>query len=129
MKILVVDLDGTLCHLKPDSDRNNHTGQEKPIENMVYLIQQLIWTDIKVIIMTGRKYKYFDITVQWLVSHWILVEIIMQTKWQADKNHIFKEEQLRKIQENHEIIAMIDDNCDLIPVCKKLNILLLTVHR
>lgn len=53
----------------------------------------------------------------------------MQTKSKADKNHIFKEEQLRKMQENHEIIAMVDDNPAMIEVCKKLWILLLTVHR
>ena len=129
MKILVVDLDWTLAELNPDSDRNNHTGQEKPIEQMVYLVQQLIQSDIKVIVMTGRKDKYFDITVSWLMAQWLPVEVIMQTKSKADKNHIFKEEQLRKIQENHEIIAMVDDNPAMIEVCKKLDILLLTVHR
>lgn len=129
MKIIVFDLDGTLCHLNPEQDRNNHTWDEKPIESMVYLVKQLMQTDIKVIVLTWRKDKYFSITVQWLFRQWIPVEVVMQTKSKADKNHIFKEEQLRKIQENHEIIAMVDDNPAMIEVCKKLWILLLTVHR
>ena len=52
-KIIVVDLDGTLCHLNPESERNNHTGEEKPIESMVYLIQSLMQIDhIKILVLT-----------------------------------------------------------------------------
>ena len=129
MKIILIDLDWTLAELKPDSDRNNHTGDEKPIEQMVYLVQQLMHTDLNVIVMTGRKDKYFSITVQWLISQWIPVEVIMQTKGRADKNHVFKKEQMIEIQKNHEIIALVDDNPLMIPVCKDLGILLLTVNR
>lgn len=129
MKLLIVDIDGTLCHLKPDSERNKHTGNEKPIENMVYLISSMLLLDhIKVIVMTGRKDKFFDITVDWLVSQWLPVEVIMQKKWKAGKNHIFKKEQLQKLQEKHEILAVIDDNPDMIPVCKELWITMLQVH-
>ena len=46
--------------------------------------------------------------------------IIMQEKSQADKNHIFKEEKLRELQKEYDIIAVIDDNPYLVPVCKKL---------
>lgn len=69
-KAIIFDLDGTLCHLKPDSERNNHTGDEKPIESMIYLIRSILQLDhIKVIVMTGRKDKYFDITVKWLCDN------------------------------------------------------------
>ena len=53
----------------------------------------------------------------------------MQEKSQADKNHIFKREKLIELKEKYDIIAMFDDNPDLIPVCKELWILLLQVHR
>lgn len=52
----------------------------------------------------------------------------MQEGSQAQKNHIFKKEALQKLQEEYDIIALIDDNPDLIPVCKELKILLLQVH-
>lgn len=129
-KAIVFDLDWTLCEMKPDSERNNHTGDEKSIEQIVYLAQSLLQLDhIKVIVMTGRKSKYLLITISWLERHWIPVEIIMQTKWTAEKNHIYKEKELVKLQERYDIVAMVDDNPDLIPVCKKLGILLLQVHR
>ena len=129
-KAIVFDLDWTLCEMKPDSELNNHTGDEKSIEQIVYLAQSLLQLDhIKVIVMTGRKSKYLLITISWLERHWIPVEIIMQTKWTADKTHIYKEKELVKLQERYDIVAMVDDNCGLIPVCKKLGILLLQIHR
>ena len=58
----------------------------------------------------------------------IYAEIVMQTKNTADKNHIFKREQLQKIQERYDIIAVIDDNPAMIEVCRDLSITLLQVH-
>jgi len=56
--------------MKPDSERNNHTGDEKSIEQIVYLAQSLLQLDhIKVIVMTGRKSKYLLITISWLERH------------------------------------------------------------
>lgn len=52
----------------------------------------------------------------------------MQMKSTADKNHVFKREQLQKIQERYDIIAVIDDNPELIDVCRDLSITLLQVH-
>ncbi len=127
-KILVVDMDWVLCRLKPESERNNHTGNEDPIENMVYLIQSIMQTDIKVLILTGRKEKYLDETIHWLVKHNIPAEIVMQMKKTADKNHIFKREQLQKMQERYDIIAMIDDNPQMSEVCKELWIIFLKVE-
>lgn len=66
--------------------------------------------NIKVLILTGRKEKYLHETIHWLVKHDIPAEIVMQTKSQADKNHVFKREQLNKMREKYDILAVIDDN-------------------
>lgn len=54
--------------------------------------------------------------------------LIMQEWSTAEKNHIYKEKELVKLQERYNIVAIFDDNPDLIPVCKRLWILLLQVH-
>jgi hypothetical protein len=38
----------------------------------------------------------------------------------AKKNHIFKREELIKLKERYDIVALFDDNPDLVPVCKEL---------
>lgn len=81
--------------------------------------------------MTGRKEKaYRDITWKWIEKnlYYMPCKLVMQEGSQAKKNHIFKKEALQKLQEEYDIIALIDDNPDLIPVCKELKILLLQVH-
>ncbi len=84
-----------------------------------------------IMILTWRKKKeYWDTTEKWLSDNWIDYDRLIMQEWStAEKNHIYKEKELIKLQERYDIIAMFDDNEDLIPVCKKLWILLLQVHR
>lgn len=130
-KAIVFDLDGTLCELWDSANPYNHDGEEIIIQWMYTL---WVWSrftcDIR-IILTGRKRKdYWKTTVEWLKNNsFCYSELIMQEWNTAEKNHIYKEKELVKLQERYDIVAMFDDNCDLIPVCKKLWILLLTVHR
>lgn len=124
-KAIVCDLDWVLCELKPESERNNHTGNELPIENMVYLIRK--FDNIKVLILTGRKEKYRGKTMSWLSDYCIWSEVIMQWKSQADKNHVFKREKLIELKEKYDILAVIDDNELVWDVCLELWILFLHV--
>jgi len=52
----------------------------------------------------------------------------MQKGNTAKKNHLYKKERLIELKERYEIIAMFDDNPDMIPVCKELGILMLHVN-
>lgn len=127
-KAVVLDLDGTLCELKPESEQHNHTWNEKPIDFMYHVYLGMV--AFKLIILTGRKEKYREITEKWLYDQDIMFdELIMQEKSQADKNHVFKREKLIELQERYEIVAMVDDNPMIIPICKELWILLLHVNR
>lgn len=123
---IIFDLDWTLCELKPDSERNNHTGNEKPIEWMIEIVNSFENID-HIIILTGRKEKYADITWKWL-DRVDFSELIMQEWRTAKKNHVFKREQLEKLKERYDILAVVDDNPAMIEVCRDLNIILLQVH-
>ena len=130
-KCLVFDLDGTLCELWDSSNPYNHDGEEYVISEMENIMRNLYIYNDATIILTGRKRKdYWKITEKWLSDNSIYYsELIMQEWSQGEKNHIYKEKELVKLQERYDIVAMVDDNCGLIPVCKKLGILLLQVHR
>lgn len=131
-KCVVFDLDGTLCELWDSANPYNHDGEEYVIPEMYEIYSTLhLSFEFKDIILTGRKRKdHWDTTIKWLWDNWIIYdELIMQEWSQWEKNHIYKEKELIKLQERYDIVAMFDDNTDLIPVCKKLGILLLTVNR
>lgn len=61
-------------------------------------------------------------------NNFLYDRLIMQEGSMWEKNHIYKEKELIKLQEQYDIIAMFDDNQDLIPVCKRLWIPLLHVN-
>lgn len=128
--IFVFDLDGTLSELWDSANPYNHDWEEASIHWME-LLYNYVEEHSNCIILTWRKRKeYWVITEKWLEFNEIsYLELIMQEWSQAEKNHIYKEKELIKLQERYNIVAMVDDNPDLIPVCKKLWILLLQVHR
>ena len=130
-KCLVFDLDWVLCELWDSSNPYNHDGEEYVITEMKYILESFASYEDEVIILTGRKRKdYWKITEKWLDDSDIYYDKLIMQEWsQGEKNHIYKEKELVKLQERYDIVAMVDDNPDLIPVCKKLGILLLQVHR
>lgn len=130
-KCIIFDLDWVLCELWDSANPYNHDGEEYVISEMENIMRNLYIYNDATIILTGRKRKdYWKITEKWLFDNEILYDYLIMQEWNtAEKNHIYKEKELVKLQERYDIVAMFDDNEDLIPVCKKLWILLLTVHR
>lgn len=134
-KAIIFDLDGTLCKLSDSSNPYNHDGEEVIVPEMRFILNSMTEGDYavdapEIIILTWRKRKdYQKVTIKWLEDNDIYhTKLIMQEKSQADKNHIYKREKLIELKEKYDIIALFDDNEDLIPVCKELWILMLHVH-
>ena len=130
-KCIIFDLDWVLCELWDSANPYNHDGEEYVISEMENIMRNLYIYNDATIILTGRKRKeYWKITEKWLFDNEILYDYLIMQEWsQAEKNHIYKEKELIKLQERYDIVAMFDDNNLLVPVCKKLGILLLQVHR
>ncbi len=131
-KCIIFDLDWVLCELWDSANPYNHDGEEYVISEMKYIFDKISYFEKNnIMILTWRKKKeYWDTTEKWLSDNWIDYDRLIMQEWStAEKNHIYKEKELIKLQERYDIIAMFDDNEDLIPVCKKLWILLLQVHR
>ena len=67
MKAVIFDLDGTLCELKPESEKHNHTGYEKVISITKAFFHSHPYSRI---ILTGRKEKYRAMTEKWLEDNY-----------------------------------------------------------
>lgn len=131
-KAIIFDLDWTLCNLSDSSNPYNHDWKEVLIPEMKEIFLAFNYRNkIARIILTGRKRKdYWSITEKWIEENlWSCDELIMQERSMGEKNHIFKHKKLIELKEKYEIIALFDDNPDLIPVCKDLWIILLHVNQ
>ena len=133
-RAIIFDLDWTLCELKSESEKNNHTGEEMPTKLMdLYNMFEYCMGDPTLIILTWRKkLDFWKLTLDWVWNQWLRNrlehKIIMQKKSMADKNHIFKKEKLIELQEEYDIICMFDDNPLVWDVCAELWILFLQVR-
>lgn len=122
-KTIVFDLDGTLCKLKPESEKYNHTGDEEKMPIYMYSLY-LAFSRYPTVLLTWRKEQYRKITEKWLDDNdYHFDKIIMQKGNTAKKNHIFKREELSKM----DVELLIDDNHDMVEVCRDLGIPLLLV--
>lgn len=131
-KCIVFDLDGTLCELWDSANPYNHDGKETTIQAMEYIYNKIdCFNGDCIIILTGRKQKEYErCTKEWLYTNKLNYDELIMQEWStAEKNHIYKEKELVKLQERYDIVAMFDDNELLVPICKKLWILLLQIHR
>lgn len=128
-RAIIFDLDWTLCELSDSSNPYNHDWEEAIIPEMYQIWVWVRFTCDTRIILTGRKRKdFWEITEKWLEKNWFCyTELIMQEWSTAQKNHIYKREKLIELKEKYEILALVDDNPDMIPVCKELGILMLHV--
>lgn len=129
-KAIVVDLDWTLCELWDSSNPYNHDWEEIIIPWMCTMINSMYIYNQDTIILTGRKKnEYQSVTVKWLSDNGILHDRLIMQEWNtAEKNHVFKKKKLEELKEQYDILFVVDDNPDMIPVCKELWITLLAVH-
>ena len=121
---VIFDLDGTLCELKLEHNKNIHTWYELPIINMLDKLEsEWYMLDVNIYILTGRKEKHRYITIAWLEKYNIKYEYLIMQDWNtAQKNHIFKEEKLKEILKEKNIRMVYDDNPEVGEVCKRLKI-------
>lgn len=120
-KAIIFDLDGTLCTLSDSSNLYNHDGEELP--TWLYEREITKYPDsYAVIILTWRKRReYGKITENWLHQYHILFDMLIMQEWgQAKKNHIYKEEALKSLMKEYEIVMLYDDNPDVWEVCERL---------
>lgn len=123
-RAILVDLDWTLCQLKPHEDCHNHTWKELVIEDMrEELEKEWYMLDVDIIILTWRKERFREITEKWFIENQIWYDrIIMQQGSIWEKNHIYKEKVILELIEEYDILMMYDDNHIVWDICRNLKI-------
>jgi beta-phosphoglucomutase-like phosphatase (HAD superfamily) len=121
-RAVIFDVDGTLVntsdivHLvlaKPKKYDQFHYASVfcDPHDWVVELARKHFIDGDKVIIVTARKYRWLDITCNWLEGQQVPYHEIHMRKDDDDrKDRIVKEEILAKLQEKYEIVHAYDDN-------------------
>lgn len=123
-KAIIVDLDWTLCELKPYDDRHSHKWDEELIYPMYEeLDKEWFPLDVDIIILTWRKEKFREITKSWLIDNEVWFDrLIMQEGNTAKKKEVFIEGKLKELMEEYDIQMVYDDNPKVWEVCQRLGL-------
>ena len=128
---ILVDIDGTIAnnqhrqiYLKDNSKDWDKffisMAKDKPILENINVISRLRQSGHKVIITTGRPIKYEVFTIKWLDKHIGKNNYELYQRKQNDfrSSLILKKEFLHLIQELNEIVAIFEDQIEIIEMYK-----------
>ena len=134
----IVDIDGTLANLdhrlhyiktnllKPDWDSFfDAVDEDLPIQTMIDISNCLSeWYDI--VLCSGRPEKCRERTVNWLkVNHVSYDRLYMREDEDHRQDHMIKEEFLKDIQKEYNVLAAIDDRKQVVDMWRRNGILCL----
>ena len=132
-KVAVFDLDGTLVNVdsirylvETTSPNYNEFHLRSvdcpPFYDVLKLLKQFHDLHIKVILVTGRQEKYRKLTDFWLATHNITIdELIMRPERFSGSKLQFKELIFRNIIKAYEVIAVFDDDEDLLNLWRQIS--------
>ena len=128
-KAFIFDLDFTLCH--PVNRWPYDSGADDEIITSTYFL--LIWLNAyrrkipkfmgcNIIILSWRKEKdHLDESAKWLDDQYLLYDkLILNDTSPCQPGHIFKKAKLIELQKEYNILGVVDDDEDVIAVCKEL---------
>lgn len=136
MPTLVTDIDHTLCqayrrvHLEGDWDRYNADAiNDDPVHDTIALVRALKKAGWRIVALTARPEKWREITLKWLVTNQVPVDILMmRPNNNFDPSPKVKIDALKKIQtKSKSNILAIDDRLDVIEAFREAGITALHV--
>lgn len=115
---IIVDLDGTMCDISHRSPYDaSKCLDDKPNQYVVDLVKLINSIGVKVIFLSGREDKYFDLSKEWLDTYYGKdYDLFMRKSADLRKDSIIKEEIFNSEIKNKYFVKFIID--DRLQVCQ-----------
>jgi FMN phosphatase YigB (HAD superfamily) len=121
-KVVVVDLDGTLCN----SGHRDHLAQAReydafnarlvddlPHDDVKWLldvISRLPAEEVQIIALTGRSEKFRKLTLEWFMKHGIAIDdLIMRPEHDYTSDHELKPRMLEEHVARKDVLFILED--------------------
>jgi hypothetical protein len=131
---VVVDMDSTLCFnttKRPWFGEGAAEGMINDVEN--YGVCETIWAlarEYPIIIATGRDTSQEEVTKQWLLDHEINIsEFYFRTEGDYRKGVEVKREQIEKILEKYNILAIFEDSEPIVQMYRNMGLTVLQPNK
>lgn len=129
-KAVIFDVDGTLCdvtgirYLLDGETRNFHAFHVEstgcPTHPHVAALTHALKPEIKRLVVTARKWRYYTHTLWWMLLNNVKFDAIYMRGDKDDrKDAIVKQEILDNINKYYDVVFAIDDNPNVIEVWKR----------
>jgi len=128
-KAIICDIDGTLALFK-DSPYDRDFSKDILDDKVSHIVNTYHNMGFKIIIVSGRKNKYLEITTKWLNDNKVAFEEIHMPRSEKDwrKDYILKEEVYNKhIKDKYNVFFVLDDRSQVVRLWRELGIKTLQV--
>lgn len=129
-KAIICDIDGTLALFGDNSPYDRDFNQDVVSKEVREIVNIYHSTGTKVIIVSGRKNKYLEVTEKWLKDNSVNYDEIFMPRADNDmrKDYILKEEIYRNnIQGKYNVFFVLDDRSQVVRLWRDLGIKTLQV--
>lgn len=133
-KAVIFDIDGTLSdptHRLHHLARNDwdsfyaelgKDGLKAATRELLYALQAHDWVH-KIILVSGRPEEYREATKTWLDANHIFVDaLLMRPSGDFRPDHVVKEEILRALETDHQILMAFDDRPTIVDMWRRNNV-------
>lgn len=126
---VLVDIDGTIAHMKDRSPFEWHRVGEDTIDERVQQIVDTLAYDNDIIYFSGRDSAARDATVEWLDDNGMDYEsLFMRAEGDMRKDSIVKYEMFNEhIRDNYNVLCVLDDRNQVVEMWRELGLTCLQV--
>ncbi len=127
---IICDLDGTLALFGDRDPYARDFENDVPNAAVVRILQRFATANVEVIITSGRKDEFMDVTRAWLRAHDVpYTEMFMRTPDQAQKKdaHLKHDWYLDAIKPRFNVLFVLDDRDQVVDMWRRLGLACLQV--
>jgi hypothetical protein len=134
--VIIVDVDGTLAHMKDrspfDWNRVDEDEYDETIGNIVKMYNGSLlnnYTGVSVIIMSGRDSACYDKTYKWLTNHEIYFDKLLMRKHKDMRSDTIVKEELynEHVKDKYNVLFVLDDRKSVVNQWRKMGLRCLEV--
>ncbi len=126
---LICDLDGTLALFGTENPYDRDFTKDKVNTPVFNILKWAVENEIKILLVSGRKDKFKQQTLEWLLNKGIYYDAIFMRKTEDNRKDVIVKKEIYNdfIKDKYHILFVLDDRNQVVEFWRSINLTCLQV--